>query len=70
MIAEVLGEQGLIVLAILLVFMFGGSKLPELARSLGRAKKEFHDGVAEGDAAAKANSTKPGTTEGSSAFGN
>ena len=47
MLGEIFGEQGLIVLAVILVFMFGGSKLPELARSLGRAKKEFHDGFGE-----------------------
>lgn len=36
----------LIFLAILLIF--GGSKLPKLARSLGQAQKEFKEGVAEG----------------------
>ena len=51
MIGEIFGEQGLIVVAVILVFMFGGSKLPELARSLGRAKKEFSDGLSEGQAA-------------------
>ena len=34
----------LIVLAVILV-MFGGAKLPALARSLGQAKKEFEVGV-------------------------
>jgi len=33
----------LIVLAVVLV-MFGGSKLPSLARSLGQAKQEFEKG--------------------------
>ena len=36
----------LIVLAVILV-MFGGAKLPALARSLGQAKKEFEVGVKE-----------------------
>ena len=36
----------MIVLAVVLV-LFGGSKLPQLARSLGEAKKEFHEGTAE-----------------------
>ena len=34
----------LIILAVVLV-LFGGKKLPELARSLGKAKQEFQDGL-------------------------
>ena len=37
------GTELLIVLAVVLV-LFGGTKLPELARSLGRAKSEFEEG--------------------------
>jgi sec-independent protein translocase protein TatA len=37
----------LIVMAILLL-LFGGAKLPRLARSLGQAQKEFKNGVSEG----------------------
>jgi sec-independent protein translocase protein TatA len=37
----------LIVLAIILLF-FGAKRIPELARSLGRGKREFHKG-ASGD---------------------
>lgn len=37
----------LIILAVILV-MFGGAKLPELARSLGKAKREFQKGIDEG----------------------
>ncbi len=37
----------LIVLAIVLI-VFGGAKLPKLARSLGQAQKEFKQGIAEG----------------------
>ena len=36
----------LIVMAILLL-LFGGTKLPHLARSLGQAQKEFKNGVSE-----------------------
>jgi sec-independent protein translocase protein TatA len=36
------GPELLIILVIVLL-LFGGSKLPELARSLGHAKREFHD---------------------------
>jgi sec-independent protein translocase protein TatA len=38
----------LIVLGIVLV-IFGGSKLPQLARSVGKAKTEFQRGVHEGE---------------------
>ena len=43
-----LGSSELIIILIVLLVMFGGAKLPQLARSLGQAQKEFKDGVAEG----------------------
>ena len=42
------GPELLIVLAIILL-LFGSTKLPKLARSLGQASKEFKTGVKEGD---------------------
>ena len=45
--AEILGPDLLIVLAIVVV-LFGGSQLPKLARSLGSAKSQFEQGMAEG----------------------
>lgn len=41
------GPEMLIVLVVVLL-MFGSKKVPELARSLGKAQKEFKDGLAEG----------------------
>jgi sec-independent protein translocase protein TatA len=41
------GQQLLIILAIILV-LFGGAKLPQLARSLGQAQKEFQKGIKQG----------------------
>lgn len=41
------GPELLIVLAIILL-VFGGAKLPKLARSLGEAQKEFKDGIRDG----------------------
>ncbi|MEX2627511.1 MAG: twin-arginine translocase TatA/TatE family subunit [Ilumatobacteraceae bacterium] len=57
------GPQLIIVLAIILL-LFGGSKLPKLARSLGQAQKEFRDGLKDGqedDDAPAASSTKADT---------
>jgi sec-independent protein translocase protein TatA len=42
------GPQLLIILAIVLL-LFGGAKLPKLARSLGQAQKEFREGLKEGE---------------------
>jgi sec-independent protein translocase protein TatA len=41
------GPEMLIVLAVVLL-IFGSKKVPELARSLGKAQKEFKDGMKEG----------------------
>jgi len=43
-LANIIGPELLIVLAIALV-LFGSSKLPQLARSLGSAKGEFERGL-------------------------
>lgn len=45
------GPELLIVLAVVLL-LFGGRKLPELARSMGQAKKEFEQGTRADDPAA------------------
>jgi sec-independent protein translocase protein TatA len=41
------GPEWIIVLVIVLL-VFGGSQLPKLARNLGKAQKEFKEGLAEG----------------------
>ena len=45
---EIIGPDLLIIPAVVCL-LFGSSQLPKLARSLGRASKEFRDGLAEGD---------------------
>lgn len=46
-----LGATELIIVLVILLVLFGGAKLPKLARSLGRAQKEFKEGVTEGSKA-------------------
>jgi len=42
------GPELFIILAIVLL-IFGGSQVPKLARNLGKAQKEFKDGLAESE---------------------
>jgi sec-independent protein translocase protein TatA len=43
-----LGPAELIIILLIVLLVFGGSKLPKLARSLGQAQKEFKEGLKEG----------------------
>jgi len=43
-----LGPTELIIILVVVLVLFGGAKLPQLARSLGQAQKEFKDGLSEG----------------------
>ena len=42
-----LGTSELIIILVVLLVLFGGAKLPQLARSLGQAQKEFKDGLSD-----------------------
>jgi len=44
-----IGPWQLLIVALVIVVLFGGKKLPELARSLGKAKGEFKKGCEEGE---------------------
>ena len=53
--ADILGPDLIIVIVVgVIVLLFGGSKLPKLARGLGSASHEFKKGIEEGNAEAKA----------------
>lgn len=63
------GPEFIIVLVVILV-LFGGAKLPKLARSLGQAQSEFKKGLRDGakfdddtDADAERPKPKPTTAE-------
>ncbi|MGZ0178427.1 MAG: twin-arginine translocase TatA/TatE family subunit [Acidimicrobiales bacterium] len=43
-----LGATELIIVLVIVLVVFGGAKLPKLARSIGQAQKEFQEGVTEG----------------------
>jgi len=43
------GAPELLVILAIVVLVFGASRLPRLARSLGKAKSEFQKAIAEGD---------------------
>ncbi len=52
-----MGSQELLLILVIVLVLFGGSKLPDLAKSLGKSMKEFpgeiarevHEGVQERD---------------------
>ncbi len=43
-----LGAPELLIVLVVILVLFGGAKLPKLARSLGQAQKEFKDGLSDG----------------------
>jgi len=44
------GSSEMIIVLVIVLVLFGGSQLPKLAKNLGKAQKEFKDGIAEADA--------------------
>jgi sec-independent protein translocase protein TatA len=46
----------IILIVVVILVLFGGSQLPKLAKNLGKAQKEFKDGLAEAN---KASSDAP-----------
>ncbi len=58
-----MGPEWIVVLIIAVVVIFGASKLPDIARNLGRSSGEFKKGLREGtdldDKASKPSDTPP-----------
>ena len=52
------GPWQILLVIVVLVLVFGSKKLPELARSLGKAKGEVKRGTAEGEALLKEEEAK------------
>lgn len=49
--AEIFGVDGIIILIVVVVVLFGSTQIPKLARSLGSAQKEFKKGLDDGASA-------------------
>lgn len=61
-VANLLGAldgPDLLIILLIVLLLFGGTKLPGLARSLGQAKREFHDATVT-----PPSDSKPPETEG------
>ena len=43
------GSSEMIIVLVIVLVLFGGSQLPKLAKNLGKAQKEFKDGIADAD---------------------
>lgn len=48
MLGEIFGVDGVVVLAIIAVVLFGGAAIPKLARNIGSAKNQFEKGLEDG----------------------
>jgi sec-independent protein translocase protein TatA len=54
-----LGAPELLILLVVVLLLFGATRLPKLARSMGEASREFKKGVAEGSLSEEARAAKP-----------
>lgn len=45
-----MGPFQILIVLVVVVLLFGSKKIPDLARSLGKAKGEFKKGIEEGEA--------------------
>jgi sec-independent protein translocase protein TatA len=52
-------SEWIIIAIVAIVVIFGAKKLPEMARSMGRAQGEFKKGLKEGAVDDEADSTQP-----------
>lgn len=57
-IAGIIGPQELIVVLVVVVLMFGGTKIPELMKGLGKGIKEFKNASKADDSEAKKDAEK------------
>jgi sec-independent protein translocase protein TatA len=48
-----LGTPELLVIAVVIFLLFGATRLPQLAKSLGQSKRAFKEGLEEGEKEAR-----------------
>ena len=48
MLGEIFGVDGIVVVIVLAVVLFGGAAIPKLARNIGSAKNQFEKGLEDG----------------------
>jgi sec-independent protein translocase protein TatA len=53
------GGPELIIILVVVLVLFGGSQLPKLAKNLGKAQKEFKEGMGDGAASTTPPQTPP-----------
>lgn len=53
MFAFTLGAPEIILIVVVILLLFGATRLPQLARSIGASVKELQKGLAEGEGEAK-----------------
>lgn len=58
-----LGTTELVVILVILLVLFGGAKLPSLARGLGQSIKEFKKASENNDDEKKKSEDKPGSSD-------
>jgi len=61
-----IGGPEILIILLIVVLLFGSKKIPELARSIGKASSEFKKGIKEGSAEAQqepAQSSEPAKPE-------
>lgn len=58
-----LGTQEIIIIALIILLLFGGKKIPELMKGLGKGVKSFKDGMNEADIESKDTKDKKETAE-------
>jgi len=54
-----LGGPELLIVLVVILLLFGGAKLPKLARSLGQAQNEFKRGLKDGSETAEGDEKRP-----------
>ena len=56
-IAEIASTEVILIVLVVILLVFGSSKIPKIARGLGSAKSEFEKGVKDGETANSAEDT-------------